>query len=567
MFVWRKEEEASVLVIDIGSSSLKILDIDKSRGEPVIKKFYIKEFPPEIQEKIFPDNDFLATSLKEALTNTGIETKSVIFVLPDYFTDLIVLTMPKQTKEELKTSLRWELNDRITFPIDEAVFDYVIIREFEEAGVPKMSLLIAVIRRDKINEYVRLLTGLGLEPISFSIGFPSFRHVVKRSGLVNEDEDIAILDLGANASRFGIFKGDSLMLFRKIDSGSREITLALMNEATDFYKAEDIKRQAGVLALDTGQEEVEISLMETAQRNFGLARVILEGLVSKTGENIIFYKESLKGSRIKKLFIFGGGAGLKGLKTFLSSILDVSVFSPDPFIDAVVEAGNMEGNSVILARAWGAFLEGVKGINLLPDEIKFRRKIEEMHLLIKVGTCAAVTLLVLICGWTAIKGMAITKRISAKNYEYSQLGPNLEKINNLNADRLQLQKKMDMCVELLNKEPFWEDILKEIGRLIPDNIVLSSIKVRKPGLKAEEGAMDVTGKSEEGITLILEGTVYPGELSLERSLTGFLTVLSESDFFYETRLNISKEAKANDKAVLNFIIQSFVHPPQVKDEG
>lgn len=559
----------SILVIDIGTSSLKLLDIDTSRGKPILRKFHIEEFPPEIQEKPFPEKELLTQCLKEALTKSEIKTKAVIFILPDSITDLVLLTLPKQTKEELKTSLKWELKDRISFPVEEAVFDYYTTWEFKEADVAKMTLLVTAVSRNEIKKYLQLLTELGLEPVSFSIGFMSFWPIIKKSGLIEKDEEAAIIDFGAKTTKLGIFKGDYLELYRKIDLGGRQITLALMNEATDFQKAEDIKRDVGVSALDMEKEGVDSSITEIAQRNFGLTRPILERLTSEINQNFSFYKESLKGGQIKKLFMFGGGGKLKGLKTFISSTLETNTFSPDPFTELETEGidkTQLQEESLVLARAWGAFIVGTKGINLLPEEIKFKRKIRRKHEFVRLSACIAVAVLALVYASVGLKGKVLSKRILIKEQEYENLGQSVDRMNQLDIDKSLLQKKMDLCVELLSEDPFWDDILKEIGRLIPRNIILNKIKIQKADAAKEEEFTEITTKPKEGIILTLEGSVYPSELTLERSLTSFLNILSESPNFYETKLNITKENKADDKMVLDFVIQSQIHPPQNKAE-
>lgn len=549
----------SALVIDLGASSLKLLELDETKGRPVIKRFYTAEFPPEIQEKSYPDNEFLTSFLKEALIKSGINTKRVNFILPDYTTDLLLLTMPRQTREELKTSLKWELRDRISFPIEEAVFDYHIVREFEEAGVPKMAILAAVVPQSEIKGYVKLLTDAGLEPFSFSVDFRSLIQIIKQSGLTQGDEEILVLDIGAKTTKLGIFNGDSITLFRRMDIGGRGITLALMNESTDIFKAEDIKRGAGISTLDTEDE--------AAQRNFGFARPILEDLVSKIGENINFYKESLRGSEIKKLFIFGGGARLKGLKTFLSSTLGIPVFSPDPFAGVDTEGidkKQLEDQSISLARSWGVFLAGGKGINLLPLEIRFKDKIKRQRMFFEAGAYSIISVLVLMYAFVFFKGVILTKGLSRLEKEYNGMGQAIDRMEGLERDRDLLQKRMDLCIELSGKEPFWEDVLKEIGRIIPDNIILSELRIQKSGQGKEEGLMRMTSKPKEGTILLLEGTVSQGEITMERSLTGFLKLLSESAYFSDTKLNISKENKTENKTVIEFIIQSKVRPLEIE---
>lgn len=551
----------STLVIDIGTGSLKLLHIERGKDKPIIRQDYIEEFPPEIQEKLSLEKEILGQYLKDAISKSEIKTKDVILILPDYATDLALLTLPKQTKEELKTSLKWELRDHISYPAEEAYFDYRIIKEFTEEGVSKMSFFIAAVQRAEIDKYLGILNGLGLNPISFTIGFTSFGPIIKNSNLIEKDEEYVVVDVGARTTKLGVFKEGYLQFYKKIDLGSREVTLSLMNESTDFNKAEDLKRRIGVSSIGEEGENIDTSEIEAAQRNFGLARPVLERLSSEILQFINFYKESLKGGSIKKLFIFGGGARLKGLRTFLSSTLGINIFSPDPFTEVVkegIDSHKLEEESPIFARAWGAFVKDISFINLLPEEIRFKKKIAFEQTLIRISSFALAAVLMLVYIEVINKGRGLEKRLSSKRLQFEEVGPAREKIDELENNRELLQKRMDLCVELLSKDPFWEDILKEIGRLIPPNIILSKIAIQKARGGKERDFFAAPVKTKEGVVLTLEGTVYPSEFTMERSLTGFLTKISDSRYFYDTKLKISKENKTDDKVVTDFIIESRI---------
>lgn len=225
---WEKRVGRSTLVIDIGTGSLKLLSIEKGKDKPAIRKYYIEEFPPEIQEKPFLEKEILGQYLKEAILKSEIKTKDVILILPNYITDLVLLTLPKQTKEELKISLKWELKDHISYPVEEAYFDYRIIKEFTEEGIPKMRFFIAAVQKAGIDKYLQVLNALGLNPVSFTIGFTSFGPIIGNSNLVEKDEEYLAADLGARTTKLGIFKEGFLQFYKKIDLGASRFIGSLL---------------------------------------------------------------------------------------------------------------------------------------------------------------------------------------------------------------------------------------------------------------------------------------------------------------------------------------------------
>lgn len=554
----------SVLVIDIGAGSLKLLEVDRGRGKPILKKLFIEDFPPEIQEKPFLEKDFLIKRLKDIIRKNEIKTKKTILILPDEITDLVLLTLPKQTEEELKTSTKWEFKDYISYPVEEAHYKYRITREFTDKGVPKINVVVVSTPKKEIDKYCEILDELELEPITFTVGLTSYGPIIHNSGLIKEDENFIVVDIGAKTTVLGVFIEDNLYFYRKADFGGRDITLSLMNENTDFQKAEELKRQTGISIADENMEGFDSLKVESAKRNFESAKGVLGKLIAETQRCISFYKETLRGGEVNKLFIFGGGSKLKGLKAFLSSTLGIDIFSPNPFTEVQTEnidREKLQESSAFLTRAWGGFLKTKRFTNLLPEEIMYRQKTKIKHTLIRTGICVLTAILALIYTGVFINGNSLTKELSSAKKMYAGLGPKMDKINEIRKAKEVLQKQMDLCIELLSKEPFWEDILKEIGRLIPDNIILTELNIKK-GSNGKEDFRETykdTGP-EEGITLLLEGKVYPGKDTLERSLTVFLNLISESEFFADTKLDITKENKEGDKIVLDFTIQSKVNP-------
>ena len=74
-----------------------------------------------------PSVENVSTAIKAILEEADIETKEVIFSLPDFSTFFTSLTLPKMTKSELADAVHFEARKHIPIPFNEVVLDWELV--------------------------------------------------------------------------------------------------------------------------------------------------------------------------------------------------------------------------------------------------------------------------------------------------------------------------------------------------------------------------------------------------------------------------------------------------------
>ncbi len=162
-------------------------------------------------------------------------------------TVLRTVTVPKMTREELKTSLHFEAEKYIPFKLDEVFIDSAILKD-QTGG--RMDVLIAAARKDVVQAHLDFLSSAGavpqvldLEPIALANAW----ELSPPPGL--GEKPAGLLHLGARGTILNFFSGTTLQFSREIPIGGDLFTRKIADGlGLDVPAAERMKCQPAELA-------------------------------------------------------------------------------------------------------------------------------------------------------------------------------------------------------------------------------------------------------------------------------------------------------------------------------
>jgi len=344
--------------LDISDLSLKIINLEKkgkdfklaSIGETQIKEGVIRG--GEIKDK-----ETLTKNIKRAVAGVRgkkIGTKYVMASLPEEKSFLQVIQMPKILKEDLKSAVIFEAENYIPLPIEEVYFDSQIVEPVVN-HLDHYDVLISALPKKTVDPYVECLKAAGLKPLALEIeSLPIARSLLK-------DElapfPVLLIDLGATRTSSIIFSGHSLRFTFSIPVSSRKFSESIARSMkVDIKEAERLKIKYG-LQTNASKEGGEV---------FDALIPPLTDLIEQIKKCLDYYQSHSShehlppnGQNVKKVFLCGGGANLKGLTSLLSQQLELPVEIGNPWINVVKEGKPLE-ESLKYATAIGLALRGIK---------------------------------------------------------------------------------------------------------------------------------------------------------------------------------------------------------------
>lgn len=320
--------------LDINDLSLKIIKLSKKRKNFALASFNKTKIKPGIVESgIIKDEKLLAYAIRSAYKNVRgekIDTKYVIASLPEEESFLQVIQMPRMSKDDLKSAVRFEAENYIPLPIDEVYLDFQVINPIKDS-LDHIDALVVATPKKIVDSYVSCLKLAGLIPIALEVESQSIL-----SSLIKDETSeypLAVVDIGENTTDFIVFCGHSIRFTHSMPVSAGQLTSAISeNLQVSASKAEDMKIKYGIVDLRGKAAEISKKVFQAESQ-------VLEELVSQIKKYVEFYHNHASHehifleSGIKKIILCGGGAQLKGLPKFLTNKLNIETTIADPFIN------------------------------------------------------------------------------------------------------------------------------------------------------------------------------------------------------------------------------------------
>lgn len=304
--------------VDIGTSGIKFA---KLKGRAV-KEWGFESLPlGAVAAGLIKDRGSVLKALKDLVNKHDLRKGNLVTCVGGRDVIIRTITLPFVEKGEMKRFLEWEVERNIPFGIDEALYDYHVMRRFQDQEGEKLEILIIAIKRSLSEEVYNLFfeAGVELEAIE-AMPLPLLRV----GGLLEERESFMLIDIGAGTTDMAIVHEGRLILFRSLPTGGNALSSSLSASlGLNYGEAEELKKVKEIEELKPHIEDVLATIVNETMRCF-------DYVIGQYKENVV-----------RNVFITGGCASLKGLDLFLERALNIPVRKLNPLIGLTLkeEAG------------------------------------------------------------------------------------------------------------------------------------------------------------------------------------------------------------------------------------
>lgn len=345
---------SSFLGIDLGTESIKIVELDRYSGRPRLVTYGMAEVESNVaRDDKKESQERLARILKDLLVRAKARSRSAVAALPNFSVFSSVITLPALGEKELAAAVQWEAKKFVPMPLENVVLEWKIVKqgkakapapaaERPNAEVAKADIepsrrdlspqpegqgnvgsgtnriLLTAAPRYLVERYVTIfkqagITLLSLETESFALA----------RSLVGNDPAVALIaDVGSLTTDLTVVESGVPVLSRSIDIGGKTVTAAIASGlGVDAKRAEQFKRDVGMGA--PGQ----------AGGDDGVARIINQSFAAVVNEMkyALNIYQGQGQSRVEKVLITGGSAWLPSLIDYLSQSLGIKAFIANPW--------------------------------------------------------------------------------------------------------------------------------------------------------------------------------------------------------------------------------------------
>jgi len=404
---------SSFLSIELGKHQFKVLLLEKEKDALVVRHDLALIIPPEFIKSRIPE------ALKDFIRQYDVTDRKVFLTLSDpnviTFKNAVFPVMPPA---ELVPAITWHAKEEGALTEDAILFNYEIIKEFEDSdGAKKVAVTFSIVNRKLLGDSIRMLGRIGLEVLSVSAAPLNTPKVLAALG--DNSQSQIVLHLGYSSSTCVIYEKEKLLFIRHLSFSYEKARLSLNDPlllGAKFRTPEaEAEIEQAVLTTRIPHEEFSVGSGETrATQFFGLMRPLLEGLVREIRYSLTYFMNHLNEARPAALFLTGHGTKLQGIDLFLSRELGMPVSKLALPSTVRCEQAAVIEDPVRLSQCISAVagvLPGEKSTDFMPHEIK-KQKFEALQRsILKIASLAAVGICVLSFIFANLHGAFLQDRL------------------------------------------------------------------------------------------------------------------------------------------------------------
>lgn len=314
----------SYLGVDIGTTSIKIVEVSKGKTKPKIENYGVLETYGHLERL----NDAIQTSalkiveketaelLKLLLKQLKIKSQQTIASIPAFSSFITLLEIPEMSDADIVKTMPFQIRQHIPLPVSEVTIDWVRVgRREDEKGFTKQQILLISVPKEQIRRYENIfkLAGLRLKALEME-SFSLIRALVD-----NDPTPTIIVDIGARSTNIVVVDKGFLKHNTQTDFAGGSLTQAIASGLNiNIRRAEELKKQRGLLGAGG---EYELST---------LTLPFLDAIINEVKRAQVAFEKSGE-VKIERVILAGGGANMLGIDKYFEKQMGLPTVIGNPF--------------------------------------------------------------------------------------------------------------------------------------------------------------------------------------------------------------------------------------------
>jgi len=312
-------KKGNVVGLDIGSSSVKMLELAEAKGGYQLRNFGIAPLPPEaIVDGALMDTVTIVDSIRGLTSALGIKTKDVVTSVSGHSVIVKKISIPTMTETELEESIQWEAERYIPFDISDVNLDFQILGA-TEGNDELMDLILVAAKKDIISDYEQIISESGFNLVIVDVDSFALENMFEANYPIGRDEVVALANIGANVTNINILKRGVSSFTRDIFRGGNAITEEIQRHLNvDFEEAEGLKLGN---RMDESSQKIVQETLKSA----------LGSLATEITKSLDFFRSTSSDEKVDKLYVSGGCAKIHGIESIMEQQASIPVEVINPF--------------------------------------------------------------------------------------------------------------------------------------------------------------------------------------------------------------------------------------------
>jgi type IV pilus assembly protein PilM len=523
--------EKKFLSLDLGMQSLRLAELAvDGNGKLKLLRGARREFliDPALDTSR-PDQAGLA--LADILKSWKLKSGKVACVLPAHtvFTRVVPLDVPGGISGQVDAVARFEAQQNIPFPLEEVVWDYVVMGELPSGAV---NMVFLAVKTDLLESLCSAISRTGLQIASVTTA-PIALHDSCRLGQTGGEHTSLLLDLGSRTTNM-VTAGTGPFFCRSIPSGGLAVTASISKDIhATLEESEHLKITRGSVGLGPGFEPP----VDPVEAN--LAKITRQTLIKTQADiarSLGYYRTNLGGSDPTMILLSGGMASMPYLAEFIHEKFqkETAFFDPLKGITVSPEATSfVEANPVNLGELIGGALQFVPGsahtsVNLLPPSVARKQSFSKK---LPALAAAAILFILSLLAWGIYGNSAAqaTRREADRlTQESKQMVDVSQKIEGLLKKQSEIRKTSTDLLSVVLLREAYPKIVSELASKVPDRFLWIT-EIQPVGDTPQKGSP--AKSADSALKAVVVKGLYLDNPRQASVIDDFVTSLQSSELF------------------------------------
>ncbi len=322
--LFSSHKSKSALGVDIGSSSLKVVQLRKERGTIILETYGELALGPYANVAVGQATnlpaDVIAKTLTDLLREANVTTTDSGVSIPSARSLIAFVELPyRDDPDEQHTIIELEARKYIPMPVSEVQLNWFILpnnKEQDQRNNPSKTIqvLLVAVHKDEINLLESVVHSAGLVASFFEIEiFSTIRSIVDEPA-----KPVMIIDIGAAYTKMYVVEQRVVGSSHSISRGGEDITKAIaVASSIETEQAEKIKKEKGFSDKDD-------DLVHKVMKN-------MYSEIFSEAKRVITQFETIHHRTVSKVILTGGGGVTKGLVHYAQIFFAIETHVADPF--------------------------------------------------------------------------------------------------------------------------------------------------------------------------------------------------------------------------------------------
>lgn len=341
--------------LDIGASSVKLVQLKSGRKGLSLQNFGIEPLPPgAVVDGAIADPTTVVAAIRSLAKRIHLRGKEIALAVSGNSVIIRRLSIPAMEGPALAEQMEWEVKQNVPFAREDVIVDWEVLVPRTAEG--QMEVVLVAAKREIVEQYVAVIRDAGFTPVIVDTAAFAMQNAIETTVGMGPNQTIAVINVGARFSTIALVRNGQPVFHRNIVIGGDSFTeairhrLAIGVEGAEAYKVGSV---VAASAADVVPQEVHRVLAQVSEQ--------VAGEYQRT---IDFYINNAADAALTRVYLTGGSALVPQLPKAIQDRTRVPVELFDPFARVDIDARRFDveylrANAPVATVAFGLALRRV----------------------------------------------------------------------------------------------------------------------------------------------------------------------------------------------------------------